>query len=101
MEINTESLAQAIEEFNHWEKAARIYIDTNDGYFETSVYGSDLQMTETMSEDNFIALYSKDEVEGNLHISEKRKAYIIKYAQLILDGWEPHQANYEMLKEYV
>lgn len=99
MEMNMESLDKAIKEFNDWNHAARIYIDLEDGMFETQVYSNGVQMAENFSEENFVAVYTKDEYE-DVKIADKRKEYIIEYARLILDGTEPTLAEYELADSF-
>lgn len=101
VQINEDSLNNAISEFNDWEKGARLYFDITDGTFETAVYHNDVMMVETFSDDNFNVVYSKNEIEGYIKIGKKRKAYIIKFSELLLDGWEPHQAEYELAEYHV
>lgn len=98
MKLNEETLNKAIEEFNDWTGAARIYLDKNDGCFETAVYPNDVTMTETFSCDNFVAVYSKQETE-NKNIGNKRKNYIVNYSDLIIKGWDILQAKYKLFEE--
>lgn len=99
--INGDSLNNAISEFNDWKKGARIYLDLSDGCFETAVYHNDVMMSQTFSNDNYVTVYSKIETEGNIKIGEKRKEYIIKLTNLLLDGWEIWEAEYELAEDYV
>lgn len=101
MKIDIESLDHAISEFNDWNKGARLYLDITDGCFETSVYHNDVMMSETFSSDNFKTVYVKTEIEGNVTIGKKRKEYIIKLSELLLDGWESYQAQYQLAEYYV
>ncbi len=101
IKMNIESLEQAIKEFNDWDKAARIYLDTTDGYFNTDVYHNDVQMVQSITDERYVAVYEKDEIRGQLRIAEKRKAYIVKYARLVLDGWEPMQVEDYLVNEFV
>ena len=99
--IDKGSLEVAISEFNDWNKGARLCLDIEDGCFETSVYHNDVMMSETFSTDNFKTVYVKTEIEGNITIGKKRKEYIIKLSELLLDGWESYQAQYELAEYYV
>lgn len=100
MNINKESLEIAIKEFNDYYGAARIYIDTSDGEFETSIYASDLHMNGSFSEDEYIAVYSKTEVEGNKRIADKRRSYILRFVELIAEGYNLMQAEDKLLDEF-
>jgi|SRR5699024_7857511 len=99
--MNIESLERAIEEFNDWKKGARIYLDLSDGCFETSVYNNDVNMSETFSTDEYVVVYSKLEIDGDVKINKGRKEYIIKLSKLLLDGWEIWEAEYELSNEYL
>jgi hypothetical protein len=98
--MNIESLDQAIKDFNGWEKGARIYFDTSDGTFNTEVFFNDVHMSHAFPADNFYGVFSKEEVKGHIKIGEKRKGYIVKYTNLILDGWSPIQAEYQLMDEF-
>lgn len=100
IKMNIESLDQAIADFNEWGKGARIYLDTTDGYFSADVYHNDAQMSQSITDESFVAVYEKDEIRGQLRIAEKLKAYIVKYARLVLDGWEPLQAEDHLVNEF-
>lgn len=99
--IDEKTLLQAIEDFNEWNGAARLYFDMEDGTFNTSVYHNDVGMTETFSSDNFVSVYGKNEVGGNIKIGTKRKEYVIKFANLLLEGYYPDQVEYQLADEYV
>ncbi len=101
IQMNLESLETAIKDFNDWEKGARIYVDLRDGYFNTDVYHNDVQQDQSISPSNFMCVYSKGEREGHIRIGLKRREYITQYSRLILDGWEPDQAAYELAELYV
>lgn len=101
IKIDTESLEEAISEFNDWHKGARLYLDITDGCFETSVYHNDVMMSETFSTDNFKVVYSKIESDSHINIGEKRKEYILKLSELLLDGWEFDVAQYNVAEYYV
>lgn len=98
MKIDKESLDNAIAEFNEWNGPARIYINKNDGKFDTSVYLNDVSMSETYSVDNYIAVYSKQEIETK-KIGAKRRNFIERYAELIMDDMDTSQAKYKLFEE--
>lgn len=98
MNINVETLEHAIRKFNDWEGGARIYLDLNDGCFETSVYVNDVGMVQTFSDDNFISVFSKEERDETV-IEEMERKRIERYADLVLNGWEPIQAEYKLYEE--
>jgi len=99
--VDSESLEQAIVEFNHWHKGARLYLDITDGKFETSVYHNDVIMSQTFSTNEYISVYSKLETEGNVKIGKERKKYIIKLSNLLLDGWDIWEAEYKLAEDYI
>lgn len=61
MKLDMKSLDVAIREFNEWSRAARIYLDTSDGIFETSVYANDMQMEAQSSTKNYVCVFYKSE----------------------------------------
>lgn len=100
MELNIESLEKAIVDFNDWDGAAGIFLDMDDGYFEVNVYINTMQMESQSPSDNFVSVYSKEEFSGDKEIKEMGKNYIIEYSKLVLDGWEPMQAQYKLADIY-
>lgn len=98
--INVDSLDDAIKDFNDWGKGASIVLDKNDGYFSTVVYHNDVQAVQSRSPKNFITVYYKDEIDGQIKIGPKRRNYIEQYASLIIDGWTPDQADYKLSDIY-
>lgn len=87
MKLDMNSLNKAITYFNEWSGAARIYLNTDDGKFEANVYTNVIYMSSQVSTDNYICVYSKDEIDSHKSISIKRKKYIEEYSKLILDGY--------------
>lgn len=97
--MNIKSLECAIREFNEWNGAARLYLNCNDGCFETGVYKNGVDMVQTISTDNYVCVYSKNEFEGNINIGAKRREYVIRFARMILDGVDPGQAEYQLAEK--
>lgn len=95
VDMNIESLDKAIEEFNDWKGAARIYLDTDDGYFETNVYHNTMQMESNLSTSNYVVVFDKEDERRN---KKADKDYILRYSRLVLDGWDLMQAMFEASK---
>src|SRR5699024_1620893 len=59
--MDIRSLDIAAIDFNDHPGPARIYYDKDDGKFNTSIYLNDVQMTQTSSTDNYVAIINKNE----------------------------------------
>jgi hypothetical protein len=94
--MNKESLNEAIEDFNNWSKAAKVYFNKKEGYFFTEVFVNDVNATATIPSDGIVAVYSKDEIRGNKKITELRKEYIERYTKLLLEGRDSWQAEMDL-----
>lgn len=97
--MNIKSLDKAIKEFNENKRPARIYFDKKDNSFHTSVYFNDIEMSNTFSVENFVSIFSKIEEQAHLKLDEHGKSYIIEYANLVLDGMETYQIDYELAEK--
>ena len=91
-----EALDQAIIEFNNWEGAAKIYFKKETEIFFTEVFSNDIAASQTVPNKGIYSVLGKGEFEGNKKIGKKRKAYINNFVSLLLQGWEPFQAEYEL-----
>lgn len=98
--LGLKSLEKAIKEFNEWEGSAAIFLDTDDGEFETSVYFNDLSSSQSIPGNNFVSVYEKDEISGSKRIAARRREFIIKFSRLILEGYDPMQAQYKLADEF-
>lgn len=96
-----ESLDQAIKDFNEWNGAALLYFNKAEGYFNTEVFGNDVQATQTFLTEGNYGVYSKSERDGSeMNIGKVRKEYILDFVKLIMEGYEPMQAEYELADKY-
>lgn len=96
-----ESLGQAIKDFNEWNGAALLYFNKAEGYFNTEVFGNDVQATQTFLTEGNYGVYSKSERDGSeMNIGKVRKEYILDFVKLIMEGYEPMQAEYELADKY-
>jgi hypothetical protein len=97
--MNNETLETSIQDFNEWEGSAKIYFNKEEGYFFTEVFHNDIQAVQTVPAENVYAIISKKETQGNFRIGEKRKSYIKKMAEKLLDGLDYAQATYDLAEE--
>ncbi|MFS0643719.1 hypothetical protein [Siminovitchia sp. 179-K 8D1 HS] len=97
--MNMETLDQAIKDFNEWDRAAWLYYNEKEDYFNTEAFPNDISMTETFLNDDCFVILSKSERE-NKQIGKVRKQYIIDFVNMVNDGWEPFQAEYKLLDKY-
>lgn len=97
--MEKESLDQAIKDFNEWSGAALIYYNKEKGYFNTEVFFNDVEKSQTVLRDDCFGIISKNERE-NLLIDENGRQYIVEFVELVLDGWGPHQAEYQLAEKY-
>lgn len=98
--MNIQSLDQAIQDFNKWNRSAFIYYNQEENYFNTEVFADDVQMAGVvLSNGNFI-VFRKNERE-NKQIGKIRKQYIVDYVKLVLEGYEPFQAEYKLSERLV
>lgn len=95
-EERMQTLEKAIHEFNEWNGAARIYYNTEDKDFSSSVYINDVDMVQTHSTAEYVTVYSKGERDQDRNIEEAQKQYILKFVEMLEDGWEPHQIEYQL-----
>lgn len=96
-----ESLDQAIEDFNSWNRAALIYFNKSEGYFNTEVFTNDVQATQTFLTEGNYGVYSKSERDGSeMNVGKVRKEYILDLAKLIMEGYDIMQAKYELADKY-
>lgn len=66
----------------------------------SEVFANDVQKAQTILKEGCFGVYSKTEVE-NTRIGEKRKKYIVEFVELVLDGWGPFQAEYQLASKYL
>lgn len=97
--INVETLDKAIADFNNWNRSAVLYYNQKENYFSTEVFLNDVQQAESVFSKDCFGILSKNDHE-RFRIGEIRRKYIIEYVDLVLDGWDPFQAEYQLLKKY-
>lgn len=100
IKMEMETLDQAIKDFNEWSGAALIYYNKKEGYFNTEVFANDLHRSQTVLSEDCFGIFSKTERETTLRVGEKRRQFIIEFVELVLDGWEPFQADYQLVRKY-
>lgn len=96
---NFGGLDEAIANFNDWNRAAVLYVNIHEGYFETIVFHNDVEKAETVFTDGVYGIFNKEE-RGDRKIGDKEKNYILDYTRLIIDGYTPTQADYKLMDDY-
>ena len=99
-QVDVQTLDNEITFFNDWKGPARIYYDKEKNYFFTETFANDVQASSTVIMNEGVScVYSKKERDTNKNIGEKRKAYIVKFAELLQKGYEAHEAEYHLAEE--
>lgn len=93
-------LEESIKEYNDWGHSATLYVNLEEGYFNTEVFSNDVSKSENMFVDGVYGVMSKSDRDNNKNIGEKRKTYILDYTQLLLEGYEPASAEYQLMEKY-
>lgn len=94
---NTESLNQAIRNYNRWDKGAKIWLDVNTGIYATTIYPDNKQASAARPLINCICVHSKSETYGDTKISDEQRKRIESYARVVLDGKNILNAEYYIL----
>ena len=100
--VDVQSLEEEIISFNNWNGAAWLCYNKEKNYFFTEVFANDVQASSTIVMNEEVSVvFSKKEAVKNGNIGENRKAYIIKFVELLHKGYEPHEAEYHLAGEYL
>lgn len=97
---NFTGLEKAIKDFNNWGHSATLYVNLEEGYFNTEVFPNDVAKSENVFADGVYGVMGKSDRDNNRNIGEKRKAYILDYTQLLLEGYEPASAEYQLMEKH-
>lgn len=92
-------LDQAINDFNIYNGSAVLYVNYHECYFLTEVFLNDVHASQTVFVDGVHPILTKSE-RDNFRIGKQRKAYIIDFVKMILDGYEPWQVSYNLSAKY-
>lgn len=93
-------LDQAIIDFNNYNGPAVLYVNYHDNYFATETFLNDVHASQTIFADGVQGILTKDERSNNFRIGKQRKAYIIDFVKMILDGYEHWQVSYNLSSKY-
>lgn len=99
IKVENETLEQAIRDFNNWSGPAILYYSRRRGYYDVEVFANDVQATQAVLSDDCFIVWSKTELEQD-HIDNLHRECILDLVELVLDGWEPHQAEYQLASKY-
>lgn len=99
VKIDMNTLDKAIKHFNEWEGVALIYLNTNEGYFETEVYHNDVQATETVLAEGICGVYRKND-RGSIYIGGRRKQYILEKSGMLMEGLDAATIDYRLMDKY-
>jgi|SRR5690625_1585007 len=95
--MDLKSLDVAIKDFNEWEGPARINYNKDTKEFSAQVFHSPIDQAHAIGHSVFISVFEKRQFD-RLPIGKKRKAYIIKFAEMLEKGYSPDFIEYNLIE---